>query len=190
MAMGLVSLGRETKSRVVAVAIFHVLGAAVGGALAGAALGSVGLAFGAGSWQSWIVGGAAMLAVLRSSRARPIGYGRRCQVPRHWTRTMTAGRLYFLWGVLLGSGLATLIPHSAFLVLAAAEFTSGPLLGAGMGLVFGGLRESLALVPLLAGLDHVQTAAALPRFRRAAMAVHAVVASCTGVAFLSLALRR
>lgn len=56
---------------------------------------------------------------------------------------------YFLWGVLLGCGVATVIPYTSFIVLLAAEATSGPIIGAILGAVYGCAREVVSLMPFL-----------------------------------------
>lgn len=55
---------------------------------------------------------------------------------------------YFLWGILLGCGVATPILHSALLVLLGVQLTAGVGLGCASGVVFGVTRETVALLPL------------------------------------------
>jgi hypothetical protein len=89
--------------------------------------------------------------------------GRQRQVPQAWAQTMLPRRRFFLWGTLLGSGLATSMYHSAFLVLLAAQLGAGVGLAAAAGAVFGATREALAMVPPLRGFDVYQTTELLPR---------------------------
>ena len=52
-------------------------------------------------------------------------------------------------GAMLGSGVATPIFHTAFLVLLAAQLTGGVALGLISGALFGAARQATALLPLL-----------------------------------------
>jgi hypothetical protein len=56
-----------------------------------------------------------------------------------------AALAYAAWGALLGSGVATLVPHSAYLVLLAAELVSGPTAGGLAGTAFGLTRGLMAV---------------------------------------------
>ncbi len=62
---------------------------------------------------------------------------------------MAAIPCYFLWGMLLGSGVATIIPYSAFLLILVTQLTSGVVLGSASGAIFGSTRAITALLPLL-----------------------------------------
>jgi hypothetical protein len=75
--------------------------------------------------------------------------GLHCQVPRAWRYTMTPIVRYFLWGVLLGCGVATVVPYASFAVLLGLQATSGLALGALSGAVYGAAREAVPVVPLL-----------------------------------------
>jgi hypothetical protein len=68
------------------------------------------------------------------------------QVPKHWPGTFGPAPGYAGWGALLGVGIATTIPYSAYLVLIAAELASGPAIGAVAGAAFGVTREAIAAV--------------------------------------------
>ena len=102
---------------------------------------------------------------------------------------MPPRRRYFLWGVLLGSGVATPILSSAFLVLLSAQLTSGILLGALAGFVFGATREAMALLPGLRGYDHQATMALIPNLRPMVRRLNALVALGAGVALVLAAWR-
>jgi hypothetical protein len=49
--------------------------------------------------------------------------GRNCQVPRKVGRVTVPWRTYLIWGGMLGSGVATLIPYPAFLLVMGFELT-------------------------------------------------------------------
>ncbi len=56
---------------------------------------------------------------------------------------------YFLWGMLLGCGVATVVPYARFAVLLGLQATSGLALGALSGAVYGAAREAVPVVPFL-----------------------------------------
>jgi hypothetical protein len=174
MAMGF--LGRGRTAQAMRLRSLHVLGAALGGALSGGALGLVGTGLALSSWRPWIIGAAALVATALSLRRRRVALGRQRQVPQAWNRSMPPGRRYFLWGTLLGSGWATLIPYSAYLVLAGTQLTAGVLLGALSGAVFGATRQGIALVLPLLRADHEAVMDLLPDFRAPAQRLNALVA--------------
>jgi hypothetical protein len=127
----------------------HILGSAVGGLLCGSILGWVGQIFSLPSIQVWTISFVLLIALWYAIKRplRPLGLNR--QVPREWSKFMPVGIRYFLWGVLLGSGIATLIPHSLFLVVFAYQLTSGLVAAALAGLCFGitrGVCTSLLLL--------------------------------------------
>jgi hypothetical protein len=115
----------------------------------GAIVGAVGAVLGLPTWRPWIIGGAAVVALALALKPGPLTLGRQRQVPRRWARTMPPSRLYLLWGMLLGCGVATPILNTAFLLLLGAELTAGIALAAVAGAIYGGLREATALVPVL-----------------------------------------
>jgi hypothetical protein len=154
----------------------HVLGAALGGALAGGALGLVGTGLALSPWRSWIIGAAALVATALSLQHRRVALGRQRQVPQGWNRSMPPGRRYFLWGAMLGSGWATLIPYSGYLLLAGTQLTAGVLLGALSGAVFGATRQGTALVLPFLRTDHEALMDLLPEFRVPAGRLNALVA--------------
>jgi hypothetical protein len=165
MAMGLGFLGRESRVTSVSAGAVHVVFATLGGALTGAAAGSIGLLIGLGSSASTallIVIGALALAV--ALRRQPMKLGRPCQVPKQWSVTMPAKRLYATWGLMLGAGVVTLIPYSAHLVLLVGQLVAGPLIGAISGAVYGAVREAVALTGVGGGLQPVPAMDALERW--------------------------
>jgi hypothetical protein len=100
---------------------------------------------------------------------------------------MPPGRRYFLWGAMLGFGLATPILTSAFLVLLSAQATAGLAVGALSGAVFGATRQGIALLPAVRRLDLGETMALLPRFRSTVRRLNAVVALGAGLILVLLA---
>src|SRR5262245_31735956 len=148
MAMGLGFLGRGNVTYAWKVGLLHVFGAVLGGALIGGLLGTGGMLLGLSAWRQVVIGVLALFALWHSLRRRGQGLGLQCQVPRKWARTLLPEPCYFAWGLLLGAGVATVIPYSAYLVLVGMQVTSGVALGAASGALFGGVREALALVPL------------------------------------------
>lgn len=127
--MGLSFLGRGKTLAKVLVGIWHICGAAIGGAIVGGILGWLGLISSLAHWRIEIVIVSCSFALWHGISRRPVRLGFRHQVPRVWERTMTMGPRYFLWGALLGSGIATRIYHSSLLVLLAVQLTSGPVWG-------------------------------------------------------------
>lgn len=149
--MGLGFLGRGNNTyQAVRVGLVHVLGAALGGAIIGGALGWLGTLVGAAAWP-WrpaIIAVVAAYALWHAmGRGRP-KLGLQRQVPRQWARVLSPDLCYFVWGVLLGSGVATLIPYSAFLVVLATQFTAGTTLGIVSGVAYGAVRGAVPLIPL------------------------------------------
>ncbi len=150
MVMTMESLGRGKGRRILYLGILHIIGAILGGAIAGSSLGALGDLFSLTSWRTAFIVLASTFALWQSLSRRPARLGFYWQqVPRQWQHTMRADRCYYLWGILLGSGVATLIPYSSLVVLLATQFTSGITLGCLSGAVFGGMRELVALAPLL-----------------------------------------
>jgi hypothetical protein len=188
MAMGLGFLGRESRATSTLAGAIHVLAAALGGALSGAAIGSIGELIGAGTGTSLaIVISAGVIALLLALRRQPMRLGRPCQVPKQWSRTMPVNRLYATWGLMLGSGVATLIPHSSHLLLLAAQFVAGPAFGAVSGALYGAAREAVALAGVPGELHPVQAMDALERWSGRARVVNILVVA-VGAGTLVLAL--
>jgi hypothetical protein len=149
MAMGLGLLGRGDSRGAIRLWAVHVLGAAAAGAVLGALVGAVGALLGLAAWRPWVIGGVAVVALALALKPGPLTLGRQRQVPRRWARTMAPSRLYLLWGLLLGCGVATPILNTAFLLLLGAQLTAGIAAAAAAGAIFGGMREATALVPIL-----------------------------------------
>lgn len=148
MAMGLGFLGRGKVWRTVYLGILHVLGAALGGAIVGVLLGWLGSLLLSSAWRPVAIVVIAAFALWQSLSHYPKRLGVRRQVPRKWAVTMAPAPRYFLWGMLLGSGVATVIIYSVFLILLVTQLTSGATLGCISGILFGAIRASIALLPL------------------------------------------
>lgn len=147
------------------ITLAHIVGAMVGGAIVGALIGGIGSLFPLSTWRSWIIGAATLGALALTMRRGILRLGSRHQVPRRWSTIMPPVPRFVLWGALLGSGWATPIVSSSFLVLLGAQLTTNALLGAASGACFGATRELMVLYPLLRRLDYVQTMDLLPSLR-------------------------
>lgn len=149
MAMGLAFLGRGKEWRTIYLSIIHVIGAAIGGAIIGTLLGWLGSLLALSPWRTVAIAVTAIFALWYSLSRRTQKLGIHRQVPRSWANIMAIELCYFLWGMLLGSGVAIVIPSSSFLIILVTQFTSGVTLGCISGLLFGSTRGVIALLPLL-----------------------------------------
>lgn len=145
----------------------HLLGSVTGGAIVGIAIGAAGLLLMLPDVRPWVIGAAGLIALtLRYSRKK-IGRGR--QVPRNWARSgMSRERLFFLWGALLGCGIATETAYPAILVLAGVQATVGPFFGGLLGALFGLSRGAVGITLSLTSCDPVSISNMLPKFTVAA----------------------
>lgn len=166
MAMGLNFLGRE-KLRGIEAGVVHLMGSIVGGAGVGLVLGSLGTGLGLDRWRVWIVGGAAVGVMVVSLTRDHFELGRPCQVPRQWSRSMAANTRFLAWGLMLGSGVATLIPYPAYFLLLAGEATVSPFVAALAGGLYGLTRELPALWVLIRPTGPEKTMDVLPKLRPA-----------------------
>jgi hypothetical protein len=161
----------------------HVAGAALAGALLGGLVAGAGALVGLAAWRPWVVGGAALLAFWLGLRRRtPLG--RQRQVPRRWAPGTPPSRVYVAWGAMLGSGVATPIFHTVFLVLLAAQLTGGLALGLLSGALFGAARQVTALIPLLGRLDPGRTMGLLETHRSDARRLNAVLIVAGGLVLI------
>jgi hypothetical protein len=181
MAVGLGLLGRGGTRQALGLWALHVAGAALAGALLGGLVGGVGELAGLAAWRPWIIAGGALLALALGLRRQPPKLGRQRQVPRRWAPGTPPSRVYLIWGAMLGSGVATPIFHSAFLVLLAAQLTGGVALGLVSGALFGSARQATALVPLLARLQPGRTMGLLETLRPAARHLNAALIVAGGL---------
>jgi hypothetical protein len=161
MAMGLGSFGRGRTRYILLLSMLHVIGGALGGAIVGTTLGGIGILLSlsatASVGASVVILLVAFFALWQAETQRPARLGLKRQVPRSWGRTMAPVPRFLLWGMLLGSGVATLIPYSALLVLLAAQMTSGLLMSALSGMLFGATRAVVMLLPLVMARGWVAT---------------------------------
>jgi hypothetical protein len=186
MAMGVGFLGRGRFYRV-GIAAAHLLGSAVGGALAGACLGLLGLALHLHEWRVPVVGLGVVAAL--ALRGRRLGIQR--QVPRMWAVRLPPPSRFFAWGIMLGTGLATLIPYSVLLLLASVELTAPLALAVMCGVVFGLSREVPVLLHDRAGrIGGDRLTALLPRWRVLALRANIAVILAAGGTFVFLELVR
>ena len=181
MAVGLGLLGRGDTRRALGLWALHVAGAALAGALIGGLVGAVGALAGLAAWRPWIIASGAILALALGLRRTPPKLGRQRQVPRRWAPGTPPSRVYLVWGAMLGSGVATPIFHTAFLVLLAAQSTSGVALGLVSGALFGAARQATALLPLLGRLDPGRTMGLLETLRPVARRLNAALIVAGGL---------
>lgn len=100
---------------------------------------------------------------------------------------MPPGQRYFLWGLLLGSGIVTVIPYSLMLLLFAGQLTSGVMMGGISGAILGLTREAVAVLPLLNSEwadDPPSLMDLLPRFGKAARRLNALFIGVGALALL------
>jgi hypothetical protein len=181
MALGLGLLGRGGKRQALGLWALHVAAAALTGALLGGLVGGVGALVGLAAWRPWIIVAGALLALGLGLRQPPPKLGRQRQVPRRWAPGTPPARVYLVWGAMLGSGVATPIFHTAFLVLLAAQLTGGVMLGLISGALFGAARQATALLPLLARHDPGRTMDLLQTLRPVARRLNAALILAGGL---------
>lgn len=157
MAVGLGLLGRGRARAAIPYWILHVLGAAAAGAVVGGVAGWVGGLLGLDAWRPWVVAIAGAVALYWGLQARPPRLGRQRQVPRRWSAGTPLAWIYLVWGMMLGSGLATPVYQTAFVLLVGAQLTAGWQLGLLSGALFGAFRQMTALGPVLRRLDPGRT---------------------------------
>lgn len=160
--MGLGFLGRGKVRRVLVIGGLHVAAASLGGAVVGGTLGGVGSLLDLSGRRLMVIVPVSIYAVWHALRRRHARLGLQRQVPQSWSRSMSPAKRYFWWGVLLGSGVATLIPYSGFLMVLGAQVVSGVLLGAASGAVYGGMRQ-VTMLTLLANRANWRDPDRMPR---------------------------
>lgn len=129
----------------------------------------------------WLIGVAAAVALLLGLRARPPKIGRQRQVPRRWSARTAVPWVYTVWGMMLGSGVATPVFHTAFVVFSVAQMTGGFWLGLASGALFGLARQGMALLPVLARYEPDRTMWLLERLRPLARRVNVALIIVGGV---------
>jgi hypothetical protein len=189
MAVGLGFPGRGGTWFRVQSTTLHLLGSALGGAAAGIVLALIGGAASLNEHRVITVGTATVLALFFSLRRRPPKLGLQVQVPRTWRYTMLPQVRYVLWGILLGSGIATLIPYPIYLVLFSAELTVGVPVAAVAGALFGVARELPVVLPLVLRYREEETFRLFgrlhPAVRRLNLVLTALIGSLLVLATLS-----
>lgn len=99
------------------------------------------------AWRPLLIGAGTLVGILLTRR--PGNLGCRRQVPQDWSRHLPASLRFFLWGMLLGAMVTTVIPYSAFILLFAAQLSGGMTLAAASGALAGASREAVSLAPAL-----------------------------------------
>lgn len=181
MAAGLGLLGRGRRTNALPLGALHVLGATLAGAALGLVLGGAGSLLGLPTWRPWVIAAAALVALGLGLRRRPPRLGRQRQVPRRWAPGISAGRVYAIWGAMLGCGVATPIFHTAFLLLGGAQLTAGIGLGAVSGAFFGLARQGVALVPVLRRFGPERTMGLMETLRPTARRANLVLVVAAGL---------
>jgi hypothetical protein len=184
MALGLGLLGRGGTRQALGLGALHVAAATLAGALLGGLVGGIGALAGLEAWRPWVIAGGAVLALGLGLGQQPPKLGRQRQVPRRWPPGTPSSRVYLVWGVMLGSGVATPIFHTAFLVLLAAQLPGGVMLGLIAGALFGAARQATALLPLLARLEPGRTMDLLETLRPTARHLNAALIVAGGLVLL------
>ncbi|HEX9994888.1 MAG TPA: hypothetical protein VGB14_18325 [Acidimicrobiales bacterium] len=128
-----------------------VAGGAVGGALLGAALGLAGWAVGLDDHPAAVLAVAATAVLVLTVRDPGRRYGLNRQVGRRLGMAGDVRGYFFLSGVQLGAGVVTLVPYSAFLLLAAGLLVAGPAAAVAAGALYGAARLALAAEVLRGG---------------------------------------
>lgn len=162
----------------------HVGSAVLAGGLVGFLVGVIGQPIHAVSPELVIL--ATVVAVGSAVRRNPAGYGTRRQVPQRWIRVYGAAKAYAAWGALLGSGIATTVPHSAYLLLLTAELVSGPKAAALAGAAFGFTRGLVAVILARNRGSSPEIADVLPRVQALAARGNLAVAALGGLALLGV----
>jgi hypothetical protein len=148
MVMTMGFLGREKNEKIFYLSIFHIFGAILGGTIVGGLFGIIGWLLSLSTWRLGLITMVATFALWQGITGRPARLGLQRQVPRVWLQIMPPELCYFLWGLLLGSGIATIIPYSVFLILLTIHLVSGLALSCTAGALYGGTRQFVALLPL------------------------------------------
>jgi hypothetical protein len=187
MASALCLLGRGERQRSI-YALTHIACAAAGGAVAGLGLGAVGASL-PNAARTTLVVATLTLAAYLSIRPPATGTGLHRQVARQLERRLRPLPAYAVWGAELGSGLTTLIPYSAFLLVLAVELLSGPILGAAAGASFGVARQGVAAVAAYRSTSPAPIMALLPRLAAQARQANLMVCFVGSTALIAEMIR-
>lgn len=166
-------------------------GGALGGALLGAVLGTLGWAAGLDDHPAAVLAVAATAVLVLTVRDPGRRYGLNRQVGRRLGMAGEVRGYFFLCGVQLGAGVVTLVPYSAFLLLAAGLLVAGPGPAVAAGALYGAVRLALA-ADVLRGGDTGDPGRAMDVFSDRAGAARrlnvAMVAATTAAAWLAVAI--
>nr|QEO74170.1 hypothetical protein [uncultured bacterium] len=158
----------------------HVIGAGLGGALTGLALGGAGALLDLGRFRLPVVLGAAAIAAWLAYARKGGSLGSR-MTPRR-LRSPSLRVHFFASGMRLGSGLVTLIPYTVFVALAAALATAPLPIAVAAGAVFGLAREAPTFATVLtsvppAGYANITIPPRIPNLVNAILVVLVAVAA-------------
>lgn len=170
-------------------ALTHLLFAGLGGALVGLTVGAAGHLLPSAPRMTLAVAGT-LFAVYVAVRPRSTpAMGFRRQVARRLERRVRPAWAYAIWGAELGSGLSTLIPYPAFLVLLSIELLAGPLVAAAAGASFGLMREGAAILAAQGDTSPARIMALLPRLAQRARLANLVFCLASSVTIFAGAVR-
>jgi hypothetical protein len=188
MASGLCLLGRGGRRSSV-YALTHVVCAAIGGAALGLILGEIGRLLPA-TPQALVAAGGIVWAAYLAVRPPVTGAGGlRRQLARRLEGRLHPSLAYAVWGAELGSGLSTLIPYSAFLLLLVIEMVSGPFVGAVAGAAFGVARQGAAAAIARSIDSPAPIMALLPRLAHGVRVANLAACLVGGIALASAMIR-
>jgi hypothetical protein len=159
-----------------------VAASAVGGALIGLTLGTVGRLVGLNHLSIVFLSGVCIcclwFAIFRAGER----LGTRRQVRRRWQASPIF--IHASWGVTLGAGLFTAIPYSVWLLVFGAESISGPAWGAVLGALLGIGRQLPILTTPFARLNAGQVVGLVDRWARQAQSINLVLVAVGGAALI------
>lgn len=151
MALGVGSLGRESRRSWVTVSFAHVIGGAVGGSAAGATAWLLATPFRTFLPRPVLIlltAAVVVVAVRRDWLYKVTGHGR--QVPQEWLREFGEAKAFLLYGGVLGAGFLTKVPHGSFYVVVLLPALLGDIRAAVLtGLLFGATRSLTVVIASL-----------------------------------------
>jgi hypothetical protein len=166
----------------------HAVGAGMGAAVLGAALGAVGRILGApwGSAGLWVAAAVAAVYAARELLGLPIPLpDRKEQVPEWWRTFFGPSTAAFLYGLGLGPGFLTYLRHGTLVAVAAVAVTSGsPGIAALLVLPFG-LARAVTVLAAAPGTTSRRMEGVMARLD--AMGTSAVPRIVNGVSLVLLA---
>lgn len=166
MALGVGSLGRESRRSWVTASFAHVIGGVVGGSSAGVTTWLLVTPFRTvlpGPALILLTAGVVVIAVRRDWLYKVTGHGK--QVPQEWLREFGKVKAFLLYGGVLGAGFVTKVPHGSFYVVMLLPALLGGIGAASLaGLLFGASRS---LTVIIASLHPGRSSRLLHRSRTA-----------------------